>query len=634
MKTARRTLKQPFYPVRVLARAPWSRLRRLAALVQPYVPRLTLALAATALFSALSLIFPSLVGRLVDGALLRATVTSGEALNRTVLLLLLVFVGRAAAGALQSYLLMTVGESVVVDVRVSLYRHLLRLPQTFFDRNRSGSLTSRLSHDVLTVQSVVSDSLSLLVGQAITLLGGLIILLRLSPRLSLVMVSVIPFVLVSAALFGKRLERATEQLRTQEAGANAHAQQSFDNVRVVKSFGTEGQEGDRYEASMGAAFQVALRRARVRATYGPVVGMLMACSVSLVLWSGGHLVQEGRLSAGTLIAFLLYTVTVTNAMSGLSGVYGQIREAVGASAQIFSLLDQPAEPDRPAAEDSVAAPVGPVADLALLGGLRFENVSFQYQPLQPAGGGLEDLEGPARRPPTLDRVSFEVRPGQMVALVGPSGGGKSTVAALIPRLYEPVSGQIVFGGRELSTYPLPELRRLVGSVPQETQLFAATLRENLSYGTPGATAEQIEAAAVSAHVHAFASALPQGYDTLVGERGMTLSGGQRQRVAIARALLKNPRLLILDEATSALDSESERLVQEALDVLMHGRTTLVIAHRLSTIRRANLILVMDAGRVVQGGTHEALMNQPGLYRLLQQQQEWTSTDRSGVTTGT
>ena len=633
MKTAQRTLKRSSFPALLLARfrgqVPWSGLRRVAALVRPYTPRLALALGATALFSALSLVFPTLVGRLIDGALLRATVTSGQALNRTVLLLLLVFVARAAAGALQSFLLMTVGESVVVDVRVSLYRHLLRLPQAFFDRNRSGALTSRLSHDILTVQAVVSDSLSQLVGQAITLLGGLIILLRLSPRLSLVMASVIPFVLVSAAIFGRRLELASQQLRTQEAAANAHAQESFDNVRVVKSFVTEGLEGDRYEASMGVAYRLALKRARVRATYGPVVGMLMACSVSLVLWAGGHLVQEGGLSTGTLIAFLLYTVTVTNAMSGLSGVYGQIREAVGASAEIFSLLDQPAEP-----ESVTTTQIGvPVPGSAGPEGLRFENVSFQYRSLQPEAEGSADQENQERRPPTLDRVSFEVQPGQMVALVGPSGGGKSTVAALIPGLYEPAAGRILFGGRELGDYPLPELRRLIGSVPQETQLFAASLRENLRYGTPGATAEQIEAASVSAHVHTFASALPQGYDTLVGERGMTLSGGQRQRVAIARALLKDPALLILDEATSALDSASERLVQEALEVLMRGRTTLVIAHRLSTIRRANLILVMDGGRIVQSGTHETLIDQPGLYRLLQQQQEWTSTGAPGETAG-
>ena len=320
-----------------------ARLTRILGYAVPYRARLALALGATLIFSALSLVFPSLVGSLIDGALLRASVASGGTLNRTVLLLLGVFVLRAVAGAVQGYLLMAVGEAVVTDLRGALYRHLLRLPQPFFDRQRTGVLTSRLSSDILTVQSVVSETLSVLVGQLVTLLGGLIILLRVSPRLSLLMLTVVPFVLISAAIFGRQLEQLSRRLRLQEAGANAQAQEALNNVRVVKSFVTEDYEEAGYAAQIQAAYRLALGRARVRATYGPVVGMLMACSVSLVLWSGGHLVQRGELSAGALIAFLLYTVTVTNAMGALSGVYGQLQEGTGASAEVFALLDQPTE---------------------------------------------------------------------------------------------------------------------------------------------------------------------------------------------------------------------------------------------------------------------------------------------------
>ena len=581
-------------------RLDWRSLARILSAVRPYRLTLGLALLATLLTSALGLIFPALVGSLVDGALMRDSVTSAGTLNRTVLVLLMVFVLRAAAGAIQAYLLMSVGEGVVTDLRARLYAHLLRLPQRFFDTHRTGALTSRLSSDILTIQVVVSDVLSLLVGQLFTLLGGLYVLIRVSPRLSLVMLSVIPFVLLSAAYFGRRLERVSRDLRQQEAGTNAHAQETLHNIRVVKSFVTEAQEHVHYTGLTRTGYRLALARARVRATYAPVVGALMACSVSLVLWWGGHLVQRGELTAGHLIAFLLYTVTVTNAMSALSGVYGQVQEAIGASSAVFGLLDEASEPGQ-----LLASGPGQISSL-VQGSLRFELVSFHYD--------QDQL-------PVLHELSFEVRPGEVVALVGPSGGGKSTVAALVPRFYSPTAGRILLDGQDLQDYDLEALRRSIGTVPQDIQLFAATLRDNLRYGTPEATQAQIEAAARAAHVHNFVCALPDGYDTQVGERGVTLSGGQRQRIAIARALLKDPQVLILDEATSALDTESERLVQQALDSLMHGRTTLVIAHRLSTVKRANLILVMDAGRIVERGTHDSLMAQEGLYRLLQQQQE-------------
>jgi ATP-binding cassette, subfamily B, bacterial MsbA len=593
---------------RVSAWTDWPKLRRLLRYTSPHRLTLGLALTATLLTSLLGLVFPALVGRLLDGALLKAGPESSAALNGAVLLLVAVFVLRAISGAVQGYLLMSVGESVVRDLRGQLYTHLLRLPQSFFDARRSGDLNSRLTGDILTVQGVVSDTLSVLVGQLFTLAGGLVVLLRISLPLSALMLSVIPLVLLAAALFGRQLEQLSRQLRAQEATASAHAQESFVNIRVVKSFVTEAAESAAYRDLTSSAFAVALMRARVRASYGPAVGMLMACSVSLVLWWGGHLVQRGGLSAGTLIAFLLYTVTVTNALQALSGVHGQVREAVGASAEVFALLDEsPAVQVDTEQVDTVQVDTEVTRSLlsAVTGHLRFEDVSFRYAP------GL---------PLVLDHLNFEVQAGEVVAIVGPSGAGKSSVADLLLRLYDPVGGQIVLDGQALETHDLQALRRATGVVPQETQLFAASLRDNLRYGSPQATQSETEEAVRAAQLEGVVASLPDGYDTLIGERGITLSGGQRQRVAIARALLRDPRLLILDEATSALDSESERLVQQALDTLMRGRTTVVIAHRLFTVRRAHQILVLDRGQIVQRGTHDALMAEPGLYRLLLQQQ--------------
>ncbi|WP_019588814.1 ABC transporter ATP-binding protein [Deinococcus apachensis] len=573
-----------------LAWPEWGKLRRLLGYVRPYRGALAAALVATVLFSGLSLVFPALVGRVLDAATGGAADAGG--LNLLALGLMGVFVVRALVGMVQAYLLSRVGESVVNDLRCALYDHLVRLPIRFYDRHHTGELTSRLGSDVLTVQSAASHALSQLLGQGLVLVGGVAVLLRTSPRLSLVMLSVVPLVVLCALLFGRWLQQVSVALQDREARAQAHAQETLSNIRVVQAFVTEQAESGRYRALAGAALRTALARARIDAAYTPSVTLLMAGSASVVLWYGSRLVLAGELSTGTLIAFLLYTVTVINAMGALAGVYGQLQQAVGASERVFALLGEPVGSTPPAHPVPLGRPRG---------GVRFEGVSFQYDPSGPVV--VRDL--------TLD-----VRPGEIVALVGPSGAGKSTVAALLARFYDPTAGRVLIDGTDLRAVDVRAWRRHLGWVAQEVQLFSGSVRENLCYGQPEATDAEVEAAARAANAHEFIGALPQGYDTPVGERGIQLSGGQRQRVAIARALLRDPRVLLLDEATSSLDSESEALVQQALERLMTGRTSFVIAHRLSTVRRADRIVVFREGQVVQQGDHRTLLAEGGLYRDL------------------
>lgn len=565
-------------------------LARLLTFARPYRGLFVLGVLATLLASGLNLVFPLLFGRLIDASFLKVGSTDTGPLDRTVGLLLGIFALSACFGAAQSYLLSTVGSGVVADLRRTLFSHLLSLSPQFFTAHKTGDLTSRLTSDVSTVQAVSSTTLAQLFSQVVALVGSVVLLVLTSPRLSLLTLAVIPLVIGTAVVLGRRLRRVARQLQDTIAAANADAAEALGGVRVVQSFTAEPLERERYGASMARAFQVALRRNRLQALMTGTLSFLTFGALAVVLWYGGRQVMAGTLTPGQLVTFLIYALQVGGSVAGLTGIFNQFQEALGASSRIFELLDERSDLPEPAA---------PVPLERAEGRVTFDHVSFQYGTV-----------------PALRNVSVDVPPGQVVALVGPSGAGKTTLVNLIPRFWDVTGGVLQVDGRDVRDYALADLRAQIGLVPQETLLFSGSIEENIRYGRPEATPEEVRSAARAANADAFIMAFPEGYATVVGERGVKLSGGQRQRVAIARALLKDPRILILDEATSALDNESEALVQAALDTLMQGRTTFVIAHRLSTIRNAGRILVLDAGEVVEDGTHETLMATGGLYRDL------------------
>ncbi|MGH7699879.1 MAG: ABC transporter ATP-binding protein [Gemmatimonadales bacterium] len=562
--------------------------------VRPH--RWTLALASVFLVAsaAISLAFPLVVRHLLDAAF---QLKDGALLNRIGLLLAVLFTGQAGLNFGQAYLLSAVGERVVARLRRDLFDHLLGLPPGFFAERRTGELTSRLSADIGTLQSLVSHQVSELSRQVLLLVGGVMMLVLTHPRLTGTTLAVVPIVVGTAWFFGRRLRRISTGVQDQVAEATAVAEEAFSQIRTVQSFVQEPGESGRYGRKMDEVIRAALHRAVVRGTFFAAITLAMFGGVTVVLWQGGRLVLGGTLTAGTLVSFLLYTITVAAAVGTLAGLFSSYQEAVGAARRVFELLaTRPVVADPPAPRP-LPRPVR--------GDVEFHDVTFRYHP---------------DSPPALEEVSLRLAPGEVVALVGPSGAGKTTLANLIPRFWDVSVGRISLDGVDIREMRLADLRGIVGIVPQEPALFSGTVAENIAYGRAGAAQADIEAAARAAHAHEFIARLPHRYDTLVGERGVKLSGGQRQRVAIARALLKDPAVLILDEATSSLDTVSERLIEEALERLLKGRTTLIIAHRLSTVRRADRLCVLDHGRLVEEGTHDDLLARGGLYARLYQRQ--------------
>ncbi|MBZ9714231.1 ABC transporter ATP-binding protein [Deinococcus multiflagellatus] len=565
-------------------------LRRLLAYARPYRALFVLGVLATLVASGLNLAFPALFGQLIDASFLKVGSTDTGPLDRTVLGLLGIFALSALFGAAQSYLLARVGAGVVADLRRALFSHLLTLSPRFFGDHKTGDLTSRLTADVGTVQGVTSSALAQLAAQTVSLIGAVILLVTTSPRLSLLTLAVIPLVIGTAFMIGRRIRRVSREVQDAVAGANASAEEAISGVRVVQSFTAEGLERERYGQGVRLSFLAALKRAQLQALMAGTMSFLTFGSLALVLWYGGRQVMAGAMTPGNLVTFLIYALQVGGTVAALTGIFNQFQEALGASGRIFELLDERSDLPQPATPAPLKRAEGRVS---------FEAVQFAY-------------EGA----PVLRDLNLEVPAGQVVALVGPSGAGKTTLVNLIPRFWDVTGGTLKVDGQDVRTYALADLRAQVGLVPQETLLFSGTIRENILYGRPGARPDEVEAAARAANAHEFIMGFEHGYETVVGERGVKLSGGQRQRVAIARALLKDPRILILDEATSALDNESEALVQAALERLMQGRTTFVIAHRLSTIRNADRIIVMDGGRIVEDGPHAELLAKGGLYRDL------------------
>jgi subfamily B ATP-binding cassette protein MsbA len=446
---------------------------------------------------------------------------------------------------------------------------------------------------------VLSHQIAEFSRQVLALVGGVVLLTLMQPRLTLTAVGVVPIVVGSAVIFGRRLRRITTGVQDKVAEATAVAEEAISQIRTVQSFTQEPMERRRYGDRIVDSVRAALRRARVRGVFFGVLTFSTFGGIVFVLWQGGLLVLEGRLTAGALVSFLLYTITIAAAIGALASFFSAYQEAVGAAERVFELLETTSPIADPPSPRALPQPVR--------GEVAFDDVSFRYRDDPDAAW-------------TLRGIDLAVAPGEVVALVGPSGAGKTTLISLLPRFWDVTHGSIRVDGVDVRELRLAQLRGAIGIVPQEPALFSGSVRENIAYGRPGATATEIETAARAAHAHEFIVRLPQGYDTLVGERGVKLSGGQRQRIAIARAVLKNPAVLVLDEATSNLDTESERLIEDAMEKLLAGRTTLIIAHRLSTVMGADRVVVLDGGRVVQSGPHAHLVTQDGLYRRLVEKQ--------------
>jgi subfamily B ATP-binding cassette protein MsbA len=566
--------------------------RRLFGYLRPYWKRMAVAFLALTGSAALSLVFPAVIGNVVDSVL---NARNMQLLDHITIGLLLVFVLRSLTSLVETYNLNYVGERIVIDLGVQLYRHLQTLSLGFFAKRRVGELVSRMSRDVTLVRTVLTNNVSSLLQQVLIMIGAIIVMVSINWRLTLFILVLTPLIIGVGTVFGFYMRRISTQIQDELAGSTVVAEEVLQNIREVKSFVHEPYEIERYESAMMRAFRAILRQLRLRAVFGPLIAFLGFGGLSLILWFGGREALEGRLSSGELISFLVYGLTVAGSLGGLVGVYSSFQEAIGATKRVFEILDT--QPDVLDAPD--AKTLGQVE-----GRILFDDVSFSYD----------------ERQEVLHHINLDIAPGEIIALVGPSGAGKSTIFNLIPRFYDPTSGTVAVDGTDLRTVTQTSLRQQIGIVPQETLLFGGTIRENIRYGRLDATEEEIVAAAKAANAHDFIIGLPDGYETIVGERGIRLSGGQRQRVAVARAILKDPRILLLDEATSSLDSESEHEVQEALARLMQNRTTVIIAHRLSTIRIAHRIAVLDQGNIIELGRHEQLMAKNGLYAKLYEMQ--------------
>ena len=562
--------------------------KRLLQYIRPYLKRLGLAIVCIVVAAACNLYLPWIIKDMVDKVLADKDMVM---LYVICVSIVVVFLIRGIFYYGQSYLVSYIGQKVVIDVREVMFRKFQRMPMAYFDKHQTGETMSYITNDVSAIQSALVDQLIEMVTEGSILIGSIVMMVYLDWKLSLLTLIVIPLVGQAMKIFGRKLKRNGTVIQERAAEITSLLQESISSIRVVKSFVREEYEIKRFINQNILNFQAAMKNVQLTSLLTPTVEFLAAVSVTFIVGFGGYEVVNGQMTAGALVAFLTYAVNLANPVKRLARVYGNLQRAMAAVDRVFAVIDLP-EPIRDK-EDAKDLP-------KIEGHVKVDHVTFGYKE------GVNALED----------VSLEVKPGQMIAFVGPSGAGKSTIANLIPRFYEINSGAISIDGQDIRDVTVASLREQIGIVPQETMLFSTTVMENIRYGRLDATDEEVIEAAKAANADVFIRELPQGYDTPIGERGLNLSGGQRQRMSIARAILKNPRILILDEATSALDTESEKIVQAALDSLMVGRTSFVIAHRLSTIFNADQIYVIDGGRIKEHGTHEELLAKNGLYSHL------------------
>jgi subfamily B ATP-binding cassette protein MsbA len=554
---------------------------------KPYIKSLIFAFLCLALTSLINLVLPLIVRNMINAVIV---LKNNEMLDSLAWDLIIIIGLQAAFAVTHNYIFGFVGHRMTTDFRIEFFSHIQSLSLRFFQERRVGEILSRMSNDISVIQNALVTIPVALLRQSITLLGALAIILYLNWKLTGLILLILPPLMIFARVFGRRLKVFSEKLQDQVAQAVVVLEEVMSSIKIVKSFTREPYERNRFQEKIETAFERAVDKLKISAFFGPFILGLTFLVSALLIWYGGYQVMQGATTPGELAAFFLYALIIAGPIGTFVRLYTQIQEARGAIQRVYEILDT---------EPIVQNPENPVSLENITGSIQFENVSFGYQDT----GVIHD-------------VSFDVLPGQTVALVGPSGAGKSTIIKLLLRFFDPNSGTIRLDGHDIRTLDRKSFLSQIGLVPQETLLFGGTVRENILYGKLDATEAELEEAAQKANAHEFITNMEKGYDTIVGEKGTKLSGGERQRIAIARAILKDPKILVLDEATSSLDNRSESLIKEGLETLMAHRTTFIVAHRLSTIHKADQIIVLDKGCIVETGQHENLMNNKGLYHTL------------------